>query len=156
MRTRHVTFSERALTALAALLVLRVTVSVVLNYHNYLPPNFFSDFLRGRESYFFGSYRWAFYAHIISGPVSLIVGLILVSDRLRLRIPRLHRILGYLQVALILLMVAPSGLWMAYYAAAGPFASVGLAALAISTATCAAIGLRAAMERRFVDHRRWM
>jgi hypothetical protein len=45
---------------------------------------------------------------------------------------------------------------MAYYAAAGPFAAVGLAALAIATAICVSLGARSAMARRFADHRRWM
>ena len=45
---------------------------------------------------------------------------------------------------------------MAYHAAAGPVAAVGLATLAIATATCVFLGARAAMARRFADHRRWM
>jgi hypothetical protein len=45
---------------------------------------------------------------------------------------------------------------MAYYAAAGPIAAVGLASLAIATATCASLGLTSAVMRRFADHRRWM
>src|SRR5262249_52642184 len=135
---------------------LKVVASVVSNYHNYIPPDFASDFLQGRESYFFGAYRWAFYAHILSGPVSLILGLILIGERFRIRFPRWHRDLGRLQVACVLLLVAPSGLWMARYAVAGPVAAVALATLAIATATCAALGARAAMKRRFADHRRWM
>jgi hypothetical protein len=39
---------QHVVTLLAGLLVLKVTVRVILNYHNYFPPNFESDFLRGR------------------------------------------------------------------------------------------------------------
>jgi|SRR5579883_1702488 len=147
---------ERLLTLLAGVLVLRVTASVVSNYHNYWPPNFSSDFLRGREPYFFGAYQWAFYTHIISGPVSLVLGLFLISERARTRFPKWHRYLGRVQVAGVLLLVTPSGLWMAVHAAAGPVGAAGLAALAIATATCAALGAWSAMTRRFLDHRRWM
>ena len=146
----------RILTLLAGVLILKVTISVVSNYHNYFPPNFASDFLRGRERHFLGVYQWAFYTHIMSGPVSLILGLILIGDRSRARFPKWHRYLGRLQVACVLLLVTPSGLWMAYYAAAGPSAAVGLAALAIATAVCVALGARSAVTRRFADHRRWM
>ncbi|WP_422928051.1 DUF2306 domain-containing protein [Singulisphaera sp. PoT] len=144
------------LAPLAGLLILKVTFSVVSNYTNYLPPNFSSDFLRGRESHFWGPYRWAFYAHIISGPISLVLGLFLVGERARLRFPNWHRYLGRVQVANVLLLVTPSGLWMAYYAAAGPVAAVSLATLAIATASCAAMGLATALKRRFASHRRWM
>lgn len=144
------------MTVLAAILILKVTASIVANYRDYLPPNFTSDFLRGRESYFWGAYRPAFYTHIATGPVSLVLGLVLVSERFRARWPRWHRYLGRVQVAVVLFLVAPSGLWMAYHAAAGPVAALGLGALAVATAMCAARGASCAMRRRFVDHRRWM
>ena len=147
---------RRVLTVFAALLIVKVTVTVVLGYRNYLPPNFNSDFLRGREGYFFGSYQWAFYAHIASGPLALVAGTLLVSDSFRQRSPRWHRFLGRFQVANILLFVAPSGLWMAGYAAAGPIAAVGFALLALLTGLSTALGLRAAVQRRFLVHRRWM
>jgi hypothetical protein len=156
MRSHHSTSLERILTLLAVLLILKVTISVVLNYHNYFPPNFASDFLRGRESYFPGVYQWAFYTHILSGPVSLILGLILIGERFRTRLPKWHRYLGRVQVACVLLLVTLSGLWMACYAAAGPIAAVGLAALAIATAISVSFGARSAVARRFADHRRWM
>jgi len=156
MRPHRSKLSECILALLAGILILKVTASVISGYHNYFPPDFASDFLRGRQGHFWGAYRWAFYAHILSGPVSLILGLILVGDVSRARFPRWHRHLGRLQAACVLLLVTPSGLWMAYYAAAGPIAAVGLAALAIATATCAALGVRSAVTRRFADHRRWM
>ena len=66
MRQHQSTLPERILAFLAGFLVLKVTVSVVSNYHNYFSANFASDFLRGRESHFFGTYQWAFYTHILS------------------------------------------------------------------------------------------
>ena len=146
----------RVLTILAALLIWKVTVSVLIEYRNYIPPNFDSDFLRGRERYFWGAYRWAFYAHLVSGPASLLLGTILVSDRFRRMVPTWHRRLGRVQAACVLLLVAPSGLWMAYYAATGAIAAVGLGSLAIATAACVALGWRSAVRRRFANHRRWM
>ncbi len=147
---------RRALAIVAGFLIFKVTAVVVWGYRNYLPPNFNSDFLRGRETYFFGGYQWAFYAHIASGPFALIAGTLLVSDSFRQRSPRWHRFVGRFQVANVLLVVAPSGLWMAGYAAAGPIAAVGFALMALLTGLCAALGFRAAVRRRFPAHRRWM
>ncbi len=156
MRAHSSTFPERILTLLTCFLILKVTVSVVLGYDNYFPPDFSSGFLRRRQDYFWGTYRWAFYVHILSGPVALFLGMFLVSDRARARFPVGHRYLGRIQVACVLLLVTPSGLGMAYHAVAGPIAAVGLAALAIATATCISLGARAAVTGRFADHRRWM
>lgn len=141
---------------LVCLLILKIVVLTVVSYRDYMPPNFESVFLEGRESYFFRGYHWAFYPHIVSGPGSLLLGMILVSDRFRRRFPQWHRVLGRLQVACVLLVVAPSGLWMAKYAAMGPVAGVGFALLAIATGLTAALGWRAAVTRRFDVHRRWM
>ena len=147
---------QRVLTLLTGLLILKVTVAVMLGYVNYLPPNFGSDFLRGRERYFFGAYQWAFYTHIASGPVSLFLGVILISDRFRMRYSKWHRFLGRAQAANVLLLVTPSGLWMAWYTSTGIIAGIGFAILAVLTATCVALGWRAAVKRRFQVHRRWM
>jgi uncharacterized membrane protein len=146
----------RVLTALAALLVGKVTLSVVLGYRDYFPPDFDSDFLIGRESYFWGGYRWAFYAHLVSGPASLLLGTVLISQRFRGRWPAWHRRLGRVQAANVLLLLVPSGLWMAAYAATGAVAGAGLATLAIATAVSIVLGVKAAVARRFADHRRWM
>jgi len=147
---------KKVLTALAALLIVRVTVAVVWNYRRYFPPDFDSEFLHGRAVYFFGSYQWAFYPHLVIGPVTLILGLILLSDWFRRSFPKWHRILGRVQGICVLLVVAPTGIWMAYRAERGPIAGLGFALLAILTATSVALGWRAAVRRRFVEHRRWM
>jgi uncharacterized membrane protein len=144
------------LTAAAVTLILKVTLSVVVGYRDYLPPNFDADFLLGRESYFWGPYSIAFYTHLVSGPITLLLGTFLLSNRFRARAPRWHRRLGRCQVACILVLLVPSGLWMARYAQSGIVAAAGLALLAIATAACTAMGWRAAVARRFGDHRRWM
>jgi hypothetical protein len=146
----------RVLPLLAGLLILKVTAGVVLNYRNYVPPNFNSDFLRGREAYFSGSYQWAFYTHIAAGPVSLLLGTVLVSERFRRSLPKWHRSLGRIQALGVLFFLAPSGLWMAFRADAGPVAAVGFAVLAVLTGMCVALGWRSAVRRRFADHRLWM
>jgi len=144
------------LKLLVCVLICRVTVSVFLSYRDYIPPNFESDFLQGRQQYFFGSYQWAFYTHIVSGPCSLIFGLILVSKQFRLRFAKWHRYLGRIQVACVLLLVTPSGLWMAWYAETGVIAGTGFAALAVVTGMCVALGWRSAVKRRFAEHQCWM
>ena len=156
MQTLRTVNLPRVLAILATVLFLKVTLSVIWGYRDYLPPNFRSDFLLGRESYFFGVYQWAFYTHIAAGPLTLIFGLILISDRFRMRFPKWHRSLGKIQVAMVLLLLLPSGLWMARYAATGAVAGIGLSVLAILTGLSIFMGWRSAVRRQFVAHRLWM
>jgi hypothetical protein len=121
-----------------------------------MPPNFESDFLRDRDSYFWDGYQWPFYVHIVSGPCTLLLGMILLSGRFRQRIPQWHRRLGRVQTAMVLLLVTPSGMWMAFYAETGAVAGFGFGSLAAVTGLCFWFGWRSAVRRRFVEHRRWM
>ncbi len=146
----------RLLLFLVGFLVLKVVLVVILSYRDYWPPNFDSEFLFGREGYFFGTYRWAFYPHIVSGPLSLVLGLLLSSERLQQRAPSWHRILGRVQVVTVLLFVVPSGFVMAYRAEGGLVAALGFAALALVTGATVMLGLRRALERRYAAHQVWM
>lgn len=146
----------RLCSLLASLLVVKVTMTVLRGYVAYLPPDFNVDFLRGRESHFWSGYHLAFYTHIISGPLSLLLGLALVSSRLRKRFPAWHRRLGRVQAANTIFLVAPSGLWMAAHAQAGLIAGAGFMVLALLTATFTALGWQAARQRRYASHERWM
>ncbi|QDU44469.1 hypothetical protein Mal52_29510 [Symmachiella dynata] len=147
---------RRLLTGLTCLLIAKVVVLTLVSYRDYVPPDFHADFLFGREPYFYGSYAWAFYVHIFAGPVTLVLGVILLSNRFRLRFPRWHRILGRVQAVCVLFFLAPSGLWMARWAMTGAMAGSSFAMLSIATGLCVALGWRAAVQRRFAVHQRWM
>lgn len=138
-----------------ALLIIKVTFSVVSNYIDYLPPNFESAFLLGRQAYFFGAYSIAFYAHIVAGPLSLFLGVLLMSHRFRRRFRGWHARLGRVQVVIVLLL-SGSGLWMSPYADTGAVAALGFAMLAFATGASVLLGLRSAMQRQFDRHQRWM
>jgi hypothetical protein len=146
---------HRTLTVLTGVLIVKVTLAILQNYPDYFPANLDSDFLRGRQGYF-SSYRWPFYVHLISGPVSLMLALVLVSDKFRSRFPRWHRRLGRIQGMNVLVLLVPSGLWMSWYAATGHVAGAGFGLLSVATGICVAMGWRRAVQRRFRDHQWWM
>ncbi len=97
-----------ALKWMVVLLILKVTITIVLNYVQYIPPNFQSDFLVGRERYFFGVYSVAFYAHILASPLTIVSGLVLLNRHLRAARPQLHRRLGQVHLLVVLFLVVPS------------------------------------------------
>jgi uncharacterized membrane protein len=141
---------------LVVVLILRVLIGTVSNYPDYFPPNFDSLFLEGREATFTETYQVAFYVHIFSGPVVLLNGLILLSDRFRRRYGRWHRVLGRTQVIVLLLLVLPTSVVMARNAFGGWPAGVSFVVLSVVTGACAILGVIYAKRRRFDLHRRWM
>lgn len=141
---------------LTCALIIKVTLAIVWNYRSYLPPDFSSDFLHGRKSYFFGIYQYAFYLHLFSGPCSLVLGMLLLNNGFRMRRPQWHRILGRVQAVNVLVLIVPSGLGMAFRSDGGAIAATGFAALAVATGFCCAQGWRSAVQRRFPAHRLWM
>jgi uncharacterized membrane protein len=141
---------------LAVVLILRVLAAILANYPDYFPPDFDSLFLQGREATFTGVYRPAFYVHIFSGPVVLLGGLILLSETVRRRYGALHRVLGRVQVAVLLLFVLPSAVVMSRHAFGGGLAGLSFLLLSAATAGCAIVGVVQARRRRYDRHRRWM
>jgi uncharacterized membrane protein len=149
-------FLFKTLLWLAVFLILRVTYAVVSNYRDYFPPNFDADFLQSHRHAFHGLYRIAFYAHIITSPIVLLMSLALLNDRLRKRYLTLHRYLGRVHIVLLLLFALPSGGVMALRSFAGWPAGVSFVILTVITAICAILGVYHARHRRFDRHRRWM
>lgn len=152
---RHAVLTQ-VLRWLAVVLVLRVLVTILANYPDYFPPNFDSLFLQGREATFDRSYQVAFYTHIFSAPVVLVNGLVLLSERVRRRRGRLHRVLGRVQVGVLLVLVLPSSVAMSRHAFGGWAAGLSFLTLSVLTAACAVVGVVHARRRRFDRHRRWM
>lgn len=148
--------ARRLLLTAVAVVVVKVDVETVIGYRRYLPPDFTTGFLIGREDAFFDWYRWAFWAHLAAGPLTLLLAVPLNSNRFLVRHRRWHRRLGRLQAGLILAVLVPSGLAMAQRAAAGPVAVVAFSLLSVATGVTTAIGVGEAIAGRLVSHRRWM
>ncbi len=148
--------SRFVLKSIVYLIICKTLLFVLLIYRDYFPPDFRSNFLFGREGYFWGHYRFGFYLHIVAGPISLILGMILLSESFRKRFRDWHRRLGRVQMVCVLGGVVPGGLVMAPYSATGAVAAWGFGTLALATGITAALGWRSAVARQFEAHRRWM
>ena len=146
---------EKVAGLLLLVLFFRVVFSILSEYQFYFPADFRAPFLVNREAHFQGWYFVAFYVHIVISPVVLLMGLYLVLSGKRKGWRSYHKIVGRVQVPLIVLFVAPSGFVMANKAYSGPIAGSGFALLAIATAGTAMIAVREAMAHRIASHKIW-
>ena len=93
--------------------------------------------------------------HVAAGVVALVVGPLQFVRRIRERRPALHRATGLVYVAACAIS-APAALMLAFGTVAGPIAGAGFAILAALLSVFTYFGLRAALQRRFAEHREWM
>lgn len=148
--------SKKILLAAIAVLVSRVLLGILLEYRWYLPANFDeSAFLSGRRYTFTGLYSAFFYVHILGGPIAIALACFLLLSGGRLRFRTWHRPAGRTLVLIVLLLLTPSGLVMAWHAYAGPLAAVGFGLLSLLTAATALMSAYHAKAKRFALHRRW-
>lgn len=140
-----------------SLLFAKVFVAILLGYADYLPPNFNRGFLIGREHYFFGIYRIAFYTHLIFGPLALVLGALLFMSGHGWLSPRRvdHRRLGKIQAVAVLGGVVPSGLVMSSPAFIDSAASPGLVAQALATGVTMWIAILRAKQCHLESHKVW-
>lgn len=144
-----------AVSFLALLLVARVLISILLTYRDYFPADFNSAFLAGRQDHFRGAYWAAFYLHIAAGPVALILAYVLQFSGSMMRRLKLHRIIGKIQVTLIVLVLSPTGLVMSTEANTGAIAGWGFAVLSLLIAWVAIQSVLEIRRGNIAAHRVW-
>lgn len=148
--------SKKILLIAVSLLLIRVLLGILLEYRWYFPADFdASAFLSGRRYTFSGIYPTFFYVHILSGPAALILGGFLILSGGQPRLRRWHRWSGRALLVIVLTLLTPSGLVMAWHAYAGPPAVAGFGLLSLATAATATMAAYHARRRRFELHRRW-
>jgi Predicted membrane protein (DUF2306) len=86
--------------------------------------------------------------------LALLLAPLQASAAVRRRLPRLHRWSG--RVSFVSILLGASGaLVLAPVSYAGLIGTFGFGLMAIGWSTSATLSVRAAMQRRFADHRRW-
>jgi uncharacterized membrane protein len=123
----------------------------------YIPYNTDVGFLRIKQQYIdIDHWRGAFFVHIYASMWVLFAGFTQFSKKLLKHNPRLHRTLGYIYVADVLLITGPAGLIMGFYANGGIFSRIAFVSLAILWILFTSIALIKAKQKNFKAHRRYM
>ena len=101
-------------------------------------------------------WRTAFYVHVAGGMACLAAGPLLLWNGLLRFSPRLHRWLGRGYALAVLGCAGPTGIYMAFHAKGGVPGALGFLVLGLLWWGETALGVQAAVARRFAEHRRWM
>jgi uncharacterized membrane protein len=123
----------------------------------YIPYNTDVGFLRIKQQYIdIDHWRGAFFIHVYASMWVLFTGFTQFSKKLLKKNPRLHRTLGYIYVADVLLITGPAGLLMGFYANGGIFSRIAFVSLALLWIFFTAMALIKAKQKDFKAHRRFM
>lgn len=98
-------------------------------------------------------WMYSFYIHIGTSPVVLISGVFQFFRPLQIRFPKLHRYAGYLYAGCILLLSAPSGLVMAFYANGGWAAKISFICISVLWWFFTARSIKRILRGEIVSHR---
>jgi uncharacterized membrane protein len=131
-------------------LMARITVA-------YIPYNTDVGFLRIKQEYIsIDHWRIAFFIHVYASLWVLLAGFTQFSKTIQRKHPRLHRSMGYIYVADVLLVTGPAGLLMGFYANGGAFSRIAFVLLALFWIYFTAMALIKAKQKDFKAHRNFM
>lgn len=123
----------------------------------YIPYNTDIGFLQIKQQYIdIDHWRGAFFIHVYASMWVLFAGFTQFSKKLLKNNPRLHRTLGYIYVADVLLITGPAGLLMGFYANGGTVSRIAFVLLAVLWLFFTAMALIKAKQKNFKAHRQFM
>lgn len=101
-------------------------------------------------------WRTVFYLHVLAGMLSIAIGPFQFLKKFRQGRMTLHRKLGKVYMAAILLIGAPTGLYMSLYAEGGWIASLGFLAMSLAWFYTTFMAVKKVREKDIQGHIRWM
>lgn len=115
------------------------------------------NFLLAKQ-YLVSDVAWmtAFYIHISSAILVILIGPLQFLPFIRRRYTAQHRFMGKVYVSCILFLAAPSGLYMSFFANGGIWASIGFGVLSVLWFVATYRAFYHIRRREVEEHRNWM
>jgi uncharacterized membrane protein len=101
-------------------------------------------------------WRPTFYLHVISGMLVIILGPFQFLKKFRNKYLNLHRKLGKAYVYAVLLVAAPTGFIMAFYAEGGYWSTVSFIIMSLLWFITTLMAVIAVRKKDIVEHKKWM
>lgn len=112
--------------------------------------------LRKQDVIFDPVWRPTFYAHVISGILVILIGPLQFLKTFRNKNMKLHRLFGKVYAYGILLVAAPTGFIMAFYAEGGYWSTVSFIIMSTLWFYTTFMAVRAVMRKDILGHQQWM
>lgn len=123
----------------------------------YIPVQTDVAFLQLKQEYIhITAWRIAFFVHVFTSLLALLVGFTQFSKKLLKQKPKLHRALGYTYVINVLMITGPAGLLMSFYANGGISSRIAFVLLSSLWISTTALALYKAIKKNFKAHRFFM
>lgn len=120
-----------------------------------LKPNI--EFLLTKQFvYHIDIWRWAFYLHVFSSIFIIFFGLFQFNKFFIIRLPKTHKIFGYIYVILLLFISGPGALVMSFYANGGVLAQISFVILSFLWIIFTIISVFKIYKKDFINHGKWM
>lgn len=115
------------------------------------------NFLLKKQDVVFNPYwRTAFYIHITGGMLAIITGPWQFLRAFRRKFMQVHRLLGKVYLAAILLVAGPSGQFMAFYSEGGVLSTIGFLIMSVLWLWTTWMAYATIRKRDILAHRDWM
>lgn len=100
-------------------------------------------------------YLYFFYTHVYTSILVLLSGFLAII-RKDFGLKNLHRNMGKVYIFLILLLAAPSGIYMGFFANGGLFSKISFVILGFSWWFSTFKAYQLARQKKFKEHKQWM
>lgn len=111
------------------------------------------DFLQSKQGIYYLTYwRVSFYTHVFTSSLVLLAGFTQFNGYILRRVPRLHRVMGYIYVLTVVFVSGPAALVMGFYANGGPPARTSFVLLSSLWIVFTALAWWFAIRKRFLLH----
>lgn len=123
----------------------------------YIPYHTDVAFLRIKQEYVgYAHYRWSFFVHVYTSMLVLLAGFTQFSNKLRKKLPKIHKYLGWLYAFVVLALSAPSGLVLGIYANGGISTQIAFCMLAILWFYFTLRAVQAIGQQNYAAHQKFM
>lgn len=124
----------------------------------YIPPGSEISFLQIKQTEVSGikAYLPVFYIHVYSAIFVLLAGFTQFDARILSKYPKVHRGLGYCYVGFVLLLAAPSGIFIGWFANGGLIAKTSFVILGVLWFWFTAKAAQLILKRKIAAHKQFM
>ncbi|MBI3510497.1 MAG: DUF2306 domain-containing protein [Bacteroidetes bacterium] len=138
--------------------VILLSLLLVVNTIPYFTFKTDFSFLRDRTVlYNKWVWRWSFYIHIAAGAFCILTALLQFSSWILHKRKKIHTVAGKIYVFVVLLLGAPSGFYMTFFAEGGPAERICFMCMAVFWFFTTYKGfVTAAYQKNYLAHKFWM